>query len=626
MSATYAELHCHSSYSFQEGASSVGELLFRAKALGYPAVALTDHDNLCGAMKFARIATSLGIQPITGAEVTLKDGSHLSLLAETRKGYGNLCRLITYSRIAGDRRSPGLDPKYLSPHAEGLILLTGCSKGRVPTLVADGRWREAQGEVEAYLEGFGVGNVFIELQQNLVRGDTPRNRLLHQLARNLGVGVVATNNVHYHVPQRHRLQDALVAIRHGKKLEESHRERRPNANFYLKSPTEMEQLFQDTPEALRNSIHIAERCTFDLTRSLGYEFPDYPVPDGYTPQSYLEKLCHEAARRKYRSITPRVQERLNEEFRLIEKHNLSGFFLIYHDIIQIAHEVMADLGKGDREVPVEERPPGRGRGSSVAMLVGYLIGLSHIDPLEFNLSLDRFLSDDMGTVPDIDLDFPRDIREELIKRVHKKWGWDHAALTGMISTYQMKGAIRDLGKVLGLPSGSMATDHVTLSRAIASLTLDSSFSNSNSGECTPTTTSPLLAYLSFQSLKYGNVRRQLMHVYVQKSTSTTLPRNSSIERGWLLIHCVIPVKSAAVGPLGSPPDDGEAEAPSPVDVGNGSAAGAGGAGSRVSWTTTMTTAIAAKAAANAVQRLNLSIRPPCAGEWVSHDLLPQTGL
>ena len=455
MSATYAELHCHSSYSFQEGASSVGELLFRAKALGYPAVALTDHDNLCGAMKFARIATSLGIQPITGAEVTLKDGSHLTLLAETRKGYGNLCRLITYSRIAGDRRSPGLDPKYLSPHAEGLILLTGCSKGRVPTLVADGRWREAQGEVEAYLEGFGVSNVFIELQQNLVRGDTPRNRLLHQLARNLGVGVVATNNVHYHVPQRHRLQDALVAIRHGKKLEESHRERRPNANFYLKSPTEMEQLFQDTPEALRNSIHIAERCTFDLTRSLGYEFPDYPVPDGYTPQSYLEKLCHEAARRKYRSITPRVQERLNEEFRLIEKHNLSGFFLIYHDIIQIAHEVMADLGKGDREVPVEERPPGRGRGSSVAMLVGYLIGLSHIDPLEFNLSLDRFLSADMGTVPDIDLDFPRDIREELIKRVHKKWGWDHAALTGMISTYQMKGAIRDLGKVLGLPSGDV---------------------------------------------------------------------------------------------------------------------------------------------------------------------------
>ena len=447
----YTELHCHSNYSFQEGASSLDELLMRAKELGYPALALTDHDNLCGALQFARIATSLGIQPITGAEVTLSDGSHVTLLAETRKGYGNLCKLITYSRIAGDRRDPGLDPKYLPLHAEGLILLTGCSKGRIPTLLADGRWREAWEEAQGYLEGFGVGNVFVELQRNLVHGDTRRNKRLHQLACKLGVAVVATNNVHYHVPQRHRLQDALVAIRHRKTLEESHRERRPNANFHLKSPTEMESLFEDIPEAIQSSGEIAERCTFDLTRNLGYEFPDYPVPHGYTSQSYLEALCSEAARRKYHPVTPQVQERLDEEFRLIRRHNLSGFFLIYHDIIRIAHEVMADLGIGDREVPAEERPPGRGRGSSVAMLVGYLIGLSHIDPMEFNLSLDRFLNDEMGSVPDIDLDFPRDIREELIKRVHEKWGWDHAALTGMISTYKMKGAIRDLGKALGLP-------------------------------------------------------------------------------------------------------------------------------------------------------------------------------
>ena len=411
----YTELHCHSNYSFQEGASSLEELLVRAKELEYPALALTDHENLCGAMQFARIATSLGIQPITGAEVTLRDGSHVTLLAETRKGYGNLCKLITYSRIAGDRRDPGLDPRYLSLHAEGLILLTGCSKGRIPTLLVDDRWREAQKEAEGYLEGFGAGNVFVELQQNLVHGDTQRNKRLHQLARKLGVAVVATNNVHYHVPQRHRLQDALVAIRHRKTLEESHRERRPNANFYLKSPADMEHLFEDIPEAIRSSGEIAERCTFDLTRNLGYEFPDYPVPHGYTSQSYLEKLCHEAAGRKYNPITSEVLERLDEEFRLIRKHNLSGFFLIYHDIIRIAHEVMADLDLGDREVPVEERPPGRGRGSSVAMLVGYLIGLSHIDPLEFKLSLDRFLNDEIGSVPDIDLDFPRDIREELIK-------------------------------------------------------------------------------------------------------------------------------------------------------------------------------------------------------------------
>ncbi len=448
----YTELHCHSNYSFQEGASSLEELLMRARELGYPAMALTDHDNLCGAMQFARIAAGLDIQPITGAEVTLADGSHLTLLAETRQGYGNLCRLVTYSRISGRRRDPALDPRHLAGHAQGLILLTGCPRGRVPSLLVDGRWEEAQEELRGYLESFGTDNVFVELQQNLVHGDTRRNRLLHQLARQMGVPVVATNNVHYHVPQRHRLQDALVAIRHRKTLEESHRERRPNSNFHLKSPADMQRLFQDAPEAVWTSGEIAERCTFHLTRNLGYEFPDYPVPHGHTPQSYLEKLCREAAARKYRPMTSRVLERLEEEFRLVRRHNLAGFFLIYHDIIGIAHQVMADLGLGDREVPVEERPPGRGRGSSVAMLVGYLIGLSHIDPLEFDLSLDRFLNDEMGAVPDIDLDFPRDIREELIKRVHEKWGWDHAALTGMISTYKMKGALRDLGKALGLPS------------------------------------------------------------------------------------------------------------------------------------------------------------------------------
>ena len=287
--------------------------------------------------------------------------------------------------------------------------MTGCRKGRVPNLMTDNRRAEAEAELRRYLEWFGTDNVFVELQQNLVRGDTQRNRGLVRLARKLGVRTVATNNVHYHVPQRHRLQDALVAIGQNKTLEETHRERRPNANFYLKSPAEMEALFDGLPEALNSTDQIAQRCTFDLTHDLGYQFPDYPVPQGYIPQTYLEKLCYEAAGRKYGSITARVQERLDEEFRLIQRHNLAGFFLIYHDVINLAHEVMADLGRGDREVPVEERPPGRGRGSSVAMLVGYLIGLSHIDPLEYNLSLERFLNDEMGAAPDIDLDFPRDI-------------------------------------------------------------------------------------------------------------------------------------------------------------------------------------------------------------------------
>ena len=452
--SAYVELHCHSNYSFQEGASFLEELLVRAKELGYPALALTDHDNLCGAMEFSRIANSIGLQPITGTEVTLKDGSHLTLLAETRRGYSNLCNLITFSRMGkdGDRLDPRLGPTFLADHAEGLVLLTGCSKGKVPGLITKGQAADAEAELRGYVEWFGRDNVFVELQQNLVYGDTGRNRRLAMLARRVGVEVVATNNVHYHLSQRHRLQDALVAIQHNKTLEETHRERRPNANFYLRSAQEMSAFFRSLPEALANTLRIAERCTFNLKEDLGYRFPDHDVPPGHTPQSYMEEVCEQAAIRKYGSITPRVRERLEEEFRLIERHNLAGYLLIYYEVIQMAREVMIDLGHGNAEIPLEERPPGRGRGSSVAMLVGYLIGLSHIDPLAYDLRLERFINEEMGAVPDIDIDFPRDIREKLIKRVHERYGWDHAALTGAIATYKMKGCIRDLGKTLGLPA------------------------------------------------------------------------------------------------------------------------------------------------------------------------------
>jgi len=199
-------------------------------------------------------------------------------------------------------------------------------------------------------------------------------------------------------------------------------------------------------------VEIAERCTFDLTRDLGYAFPDYPAPEGYTPQSYLEKLCYEAAVRRYGSVTGEVRARLEQEFTLIRKYKLAGFLLMYHEVIKLGREVMIDQGLSDPSQSLEENPPGRGRGSSVSLLAGYLIGLSHIDPLKYKLSLERFLpADTMSNVPDIDLDFPRSIREDLILRTHQKWGWRHAALTGTIATYMVKGAVRDLGKALGLP-------------------------------------------------------------------------------------------------------------------------------------------------------------------------------
>ncbi|MDA0988757.1 MAG: DNA polymerase III subunit alpha [Chloroflexi bacterium] len=453
LTTQYVELHCHSNYSFQEGASFIHELLARAGELDYPALALTDHDNLCGAMEFAQAARSLGIQPIIGAEITLTEGHHITLLAETQRGYRNLCQLLSSARITTNRREPELDPRFLAEHAQGLILLSGCPKGELPSLVQGGRLREAEEVAERYIQWFGKENVYLELQQNLVYGDTARIRRMAQMASGLGIGVVATNNAHYHLRERHQLQDCLVSIKHRKSLDESHRTRRANSEFYLKSTEEMAELFQDYPDAIASTVSIAQRCSsFDLTRDLGYRFPESPVPDGYTQESYLHHLCEEAAIRRYGSINDKIKARLDEEFRLIRRHNLAGFLLIYHDIIQLAREVMIDLGLTDMEIPLEENPPGRGRGSSVAMLTGYLIGLSHIDPLQFNLSLERFLpDDDMATVPDIDLDFPRNIREELIKRVHETYGWERAALTGMISTYKLKGAVRDLGLALGLP-------------------------------------------------------------------------------------------------------------------------------------------------------------------------------
>ena len=315
----YAELHCHTNYSFQEGASSVGDLLVRAERLGYRALAITDHDNLCGSMEFAQAAVDLDLNAIIGAEVTLQDGSHLTLLAESQRGYANLSRLISYGYTDGDRRDPGLQLARIAENAEGILLLTGCRNSRLSNLVESGDLSGAETQLRTYMDWCGVDSVFIELQQNLVQGDTRRNRRLVDLANKLGADVVATNNVHYHIQERHRLQDALVAISHNKSLEETHRERRPNGHFYLKSPAEMVDLFDGCPEAIENTLRIAERCGgFNLTRDLGYHFPDYAAPQGHTPQTYLRDLC------KYNIITLEWSRGLNESWTWLRKTDWQG--------------------------------------------------------------------------------------------------------------------------------------------------------------------------------------------------------------------------------------------------------------------------------------------------------------
>ena len=448
----YAELHCHSYYSFHDGASSLEELMIRSKDLGYNSMALTDHDNLCGAMRYSLLARSMGVKAIIGSEITLRDGYHMTFLVENKEGYRNLSRLITSAHDAGERGKPELPSDIIPGRTAGLIAFSGCRRGELASLIDNACLTDAKNLVRKYLEWFGPSNYYVELQYNLVYGDTRRNRILVELAKETGAGVVFTGNVHYHVRERHQLQDCLVAIKHNKSLEESHCERRPNSEFYMRSIKDIEDICKNYPEAMSNTVKIAERCNFDLAHDQSYTFPVYNAPEGYTPETYLEKMCQEAAIRRYGAVTIQVQKRLDEEFKLIRKFNLAGFLLLYNDVINLGRDAMIDLGLSDPSLTIEENPPGRGRGSSVSLLIGYLIGLSHIDPLKYNLSLERFLPDDaMGNVPDIDLDFPRSIREELILRTHKKWGWEHAALAGTICTYMIKGAVRDLGKALSLP-------------------------------------------------------------------------------------------------------------------------------------------------------------------------------
>ena len=449
MADGYVELHAKSFYSFGVGASHAHELLAQAKEYGHRALALTD-TNLCGALEFARLANSLGIRPITGGELTLTDGTRLTLLARTRAGYSNISRLFTTANAVG-RREPRLDPALLFHHSKGVILLAGGRDGLISKLAVDGRLGEAHELLKRYLDWYGTGSVYVELQRNLLHGDTDRNRKLVRIAGEIGVPVVATNDVHYHRPERSRLQDALVAARLNTTIDRALPHLRPNHHFHLKSHAQMARLFAEWPEAVSNTLSVAERCEFDLGTDLGYTLPAPAVPEGYTAQSYLHRLCYEAAARRYGSVPQRAKERLWEEFRLIERLNLAGFLLLYREIALVAQRIMEERGLVGPETPVEERPPGRGRGSSVALLVGYLIGISHVDPLKWDLTLERFISEDMTTLPDIDLDFPRGLRDELIERVHRHFGPEYAVLTGAITTYKVKGIVQDLGKALGLP-------------------------------------------------------------------------------------------------------------------------------------------------------------------------------
>ena len=455
----YSELHCHSAFSFLDGANLPEQIAFEARTLDYPALALTDHNGLYGSMIFAQAAKQVGLQAITGAEVTLLDGSHITLLAETPRGYANLCRLITEAHLSReDRSDPRLDFGYLERHAEGLVVLSGCRQGLIPRSLERNGFTAACRVAESCGAIFGRDNFFIELQRNHVRGDTALTRALCAIADTAGLRVVATGDVHYHKRELHKVHDSLIAIRHRTTLDASHAQRRPNSNFYLRSPRDMVALFRDRPDAVANTLLIAERCkSFDLTKDLGYTFPDFRGADRQTAPRALAEFCSNRLDEYYPTGTRHRREaesRLEQELRLIELHGLCGFFLVYRELLELAHEVAAYVRRGARRSRANLLP-GRGRGSSVSSIVCYFLGLSHIDPIGNRLFLGRFLNETLASVPDIDLDFPREIRTELIRRVYEHYGREHVGLVCSFPTYHLRSAVREIGKVLDLPAGEI---------------------------------------------------------------------------------------------------------------------------------------------------------------------------
>jgi error-prone DNA polymerase len=446
---SYVELHCHSAYSFLDGASHPEELALRAAELGYEALAVTDHEGVYGSLEFATAAKHFGIRPITGAEVTLYGEHHVTLLVESSRGYANLCRLLTAAhahtrpREGADPLPPALDPVLLAELNEGLVCLSGCARSGLGV-------RDPNAAVEL-ARAFG-DRFYVELQRPFERGDGRRNALLRDLAAHIGARMVVTGNVHAHHPRRTDLQDVLVAIRHRTSLDGSERERRGNRESILRSPAEMLELFPDDPDAVLRTRELAERLEFDLTAELGYRYPDFS--DGEEPAiRRLAQVCEAAFADRYppsnRLLLSEARRRLEEELALIDELGLAGFFLLHWEVLELASEIAAEVrGPGS---PRRWLPPGRGRGSSVGSIVCYLTGLSHVDPVGGNLSLGRFLNRELASVPDIDLDFPRDIREKLIVAVTDRYGREHASLVASFATYRSRGAIRDVGKALGLP-------------------------------------------------------------------------------------------------------------------------------------------------------------------------------
>jgi error-prone DNA polymerase len=438
----YVELHARSAFSFLQGASLPEEYADVAASFGMPAMALLDRDGFYGSPRFFASMKKGGMRGLTGAELLCTDGARYPLLVKSRKGYQNLCRLITRTKLrTGKHPKPGYEaaatPDEIAEFSEGLLCLTGDAEGPLAVAMRKGEGRE---RLEYLLRTFGRSNVYAELQRHQDRDEEARNQGVIALARSLQVPLVATNGVCHVQPAQRQILDVFTCLHHKVTLADAGRLLSKNAERHLKSGEEMARLFSEYPEAIANTLAIASQLEFELT-DLGYEFPRYPVPHGQSEIEFLKERTLESARMRYQSGFKRARPQIERELDVIGKLKLAGYFLIVWDIVNFCR---------DEGILVQ------GRGSAANSAVCYSLGITAVDPIGMELLFERFLSEERGEWPDIDLDLPSgDKRESVIQHVYERYGKHGAAMTANVITYRGRSAAREVGKVLGFEASTL---------------------------------------------------------------------------------------------------------------------------------------------------------------------------
>ena len=452
----FTHLHVHTEFSLLDGSNKIKEYVSRVKELGMDSAAITDHGVMYGVIDFYRAAKAAGINPILGCEVYVAPGSrfdreigsgddryyHLVLLAENNEGYSNLMKIVSKGFVEGYYYKPRVDLELLEQYHEGIIALSACLAGEVSRFLSRNMYEDAKAAALNYERIFGKGNFFLELQDHGIPEQQMVNQQLIRMSRETGIGLVATNDVHYTMAEDAQPHDILLCLQTGKKLADEDRMRYEGGQYYVKSPEEMAQLFPYALDALENTHKIAERCHVEIEFGVT-KLPKYDVPDGYTSWEYLNKLCFEGLAERYQPVSNELKERLEYELSTIKNMGYVDYFLIVWDFIKYAR---------DNDIMV-----GPGRGSAAGSLVAYTLGITKLDPIKYDLLFERFLNPERVSMPDIDVDFCFERRQEVIDYVVRKYGKDRVVQIVTFGTLAARGVIRDVGRVLDMPYAQVDT-------------------------------------------------------------------------------------------------------------------------------------------------------------------------